>query len=195
MSNKEIFSFSINNEDSSNKKRVFIINGKGGIGKDTFVEMVKKYVLADNCSSIDEIRYIAEQLGWTGGKSNRDRKFLSDLKLLSSEYNNMPYQYLINRISHFYHSMYDDNDLLFLHIREPEEIYKVLDFCYSRDIDVNTILVKNSLCADTFYGNEADDNVNMIEYDYEVDNCGTLEDLELEAKKFLNLFNIRFKER
>ena len=109
---------------NSNKK-IFIINGKGGSGKDTFVENVDKYVPTDNYSSIESIKQVAELLGWDGGKSDKDRKFLSDLKKLSSDYNDMPYTDILHYISCFLTSMYNEDELLFVHIREPKEIEKV----------------------------------------------------------------------
>ena len=65
-------------------KQVFIINGSGGVGKDTFVELVSKVfnLSVMNFSSVDKVKEIARIIGWTGGKTEKDRKFLSDLKLL-----------------------------------------------------------------------------------------------------------------
>ena len=62
------------------KKQVFIINGSGGVGKDTFVELVSENFLLPvmNFSSVDKVKEVARIIGWTGGKSEKDRKFLSD---------------------------------------------------------------------------------------------------------------------
>ena len=65
-------------------KEIIIINGSGGVGKDTFIAMCDKYTYTKNYSSVDEIKCVARQLGWNGGKTEKDRKFLSDLKLLTS---------------------------------------------------------------------------------------------------------------
>ena len=80
------------------KRQVFIINGSGGVGKDLFIEMISfvesrilnKHIGIGNYSSISKVKEIAEIVGWTGAKTEKDRKFLSDLKLLTTEYNNMP---------------------------------------------------------------------------------------------------------
>ena len=72
-----------------NPKQIFILNGSGGVGKDLFVNMVKTSVnkfspyRVWNYSSIDKVKAIATQIGWSGGKTEKDRKFLSDLKVLT----------------------------------------------------------------------------------------------------------------
>lgn len=178
-----------------NEKQVFIINGKGGVGKDTFVKMVNGYIGSVNYSSVDYIKYIASKMGWNGEKDAKSRKFLSDLKQLSTEYNDMPYRDILEYISFFFNSMYSDEVLLFLHIREPQEIQRVLDFCYKHDIKAHSVLVKNDKIEHIEYGNIADDNVtDNIDYDFVVDNSGSLDDLDNEARIFLNHFKIEFDE-
>ena len=61
-------------------KNIIVINGTGGSGKDTFVEYVSKYAKVYNFSSVDKVKEIAKLIGWTGTKTDKDRKFLSDLK-------------------------------------------------------------------------------------------------------------------
>ena len=71
-----------------NEKVKIIINGCGGVGKDTFVDYCRIFANITNISSVDKIKEAAKILGWNGGKAEEDRKFLSDLKLLSTGYNN-----------------------------------------------------------------------------------------------------------
>lgn len=175
---------------NSNKK-IFIINGKGGSGKDTFVENVNKYVPTDNYSSIESIKQVAELLGWDGGKSDKDRKFLSDLKKLSSDYNDMPYTDILHYISYFLTSMYNEDELLFVHIREPKEIEKVRSFYENNGIYINTIYIHNNRLINKTYHNDADDNVVNYKYDYYVDNSGSIDDLDKEVREFIKSFQIR----
>ena len=86
-------------------KQVFIINGSGGVGKDTFVDLVdhnlshKYRYLTMNFSSVDKVKKVAEIIGWdVYSKTEKDRKFLSDLKLLCTEYNDMPFNDIVYRI-------------------------------------------------------------------------------------------------
>lgn len=49
-------------------KQVFIINGSGGVGKDTFVELVSRYVGCRNFSSVEEVKHFAEKMIKKGDK-------------------------------------------------------------------------------------------------------------------------------
>ena len=64
-------------------KHIFIINGSGGVGKDTFVglvstqlnDMLKKFHTVINFSSVDKVKEIAKEIGWDGKKTEKNRKF------------------------------------------------------------------------------------------------------------------------
>lgn len=113
-------------------KQIFIINGSGGVGKDTFVDLVsielndimKRFHTVINFSSVDKLKQIAKEIGWNGEKTEKDRKFLSDLKELTSQYCDMSFQSMTEKVNEF---MSDENSIfLFLHIREPEEIARAV---------------------------------------------------------------------
>ena len=104
-------------------KQIVIINGTGGCGKDTFVSFVSKYKRVYNFSSIDKVKEIAKLIGWDGGKTDKDRKFLSDLKKLTTEYNDMAFNSIKDAINIFKNS---DDEIMFIHIREPEEIKRAV---------------------------------------------------------------------
>ena len=166
-------------------KQVFIINGSGGVGKDTFVELVstelnnslKKFHTVVNFSSVDKVKEIAREIGWEGGKSEKDRKFLSDLKLLSGEYCDMPFESMRNKVIEFHKNM--DSLLLFLHIREPEEILRA-----SKEFNAKTDLItRNSVKHIT--SNMADENVFNYDYDFVIKNDGAISDFREKAREFL----------
>ena len=100
-------------------KHIFIINGCGGVGKDTFVKLVseeldktmKKLHTVTNFSSVDKVKELAKKIGWKGEKSERDRKFLSDLKILVSDYSDMPFQSMKEKVKIFKMDM--ANQILF----------------------------------------------------------------------------------
>ena len=106
------------------KKEIIIINGTGACGKDTFVEFTQKYGKVYNFSSIDIIKELAKLAGWSGTKTEKDRKFLSDLKKLTTEYNDLAFHSIEKAIAYFQKNDNKDN-IMFIHIREPEEIKKV----------------------------------------------------------------------
>ena len=90
-------------------------------GKDTFVSLVRECMeerlnqnnLVDNFSSVDKVKEIAKIIGWDGKKTEKDRKFLSDLKLLCTEYNNMPFKSMQEKVEEFKN---DGAKFLFLNI-------------------------------------------------------------------------------
>ena len=95
-------------------KKVIVINGRGGVGKDTLCEFAAKRYKVMNISSITPIKELAMQIGRDGAKDLRSRKFLSDLKQLTSEYNDYPNNYLLRKCREFEKSEYE---LLFVHSR------------------------------------------------------------------------------
>lgn len=162
-----------------------MINGSGGVGKDTFVEFVseemnaklKRFHTVWNFSSVDKIKDIAKEIGWDGGKSERDRKFLSDLKMLASEYNDMPFESMKIKVHEF---LNDENAVfLFLHIREPCEIQRAVQWFSAKSI----LIVRDEVARIT--SNEADRNVRNYSYDLMIINNGELEDLREYAKEFV----------
>lgn len=166
-------------------KQIFIINGSGGVGKDTFVELVsaelndilKKFHTVINFSSVDKVKDIAKEIGWTGEKSEKDRKFLSDLKILTSEYCDMPFESIKSKVAEFMKD--EESRFLFLHIREPKEIARAV-----KEFDAKTLLIiRNSVKHIT--SNMADENVFNYNYDFIIDNSGTKEELNGKAKDFV----------
>lgn len=146
---------------------IFVINGSAESGKDTLCDLVADRYLSyyvNKTSSIDIIKSVARRLGWDGNKDDKSRKFLSDLKFLSSEYNDLPFEYT-DKIA----KEASDMDILFVHIREPKEITKFI----SSNPTAKSILVKRKGVNVPL--NEADQGVNDYNYDYVVLNYGDLE--------------------
>ena len=116
-------------------KWIFIINGPAGAGKDTFIQAVTNalnehthlYETVVNFSSIDKVKEIAKLIGWTGGKSERERKFLHELKMLSEEYYDLPFQSMKEVVNKFIDESNTSSIFLFLHIREPENIARAAE--------------------------------------------------------------------
>lgn len=161
-------------------KKVFIINGSGGCGKDTFVKFVSKCVPTMNYSSVQPIKNIAKHLGWNFEKTDKSRKMLSELKKIATEYNDMPFEETKKKINYF---MNDETHIfLFIHIREPEEIQRVVN-AYKDDFEIKTILIKNDY-VEKISSNNSDKNVDNYDYDYVLPNNGTLDDLKETARLF-----------
>ncbi len=162
-----------------NMKTVYIINGRPRAGKDTFVSLFGKNIATENYSSVDPVKEIAKQVGWDGRKTEADRKFLSDLKKLLTEYNDFPFEKTKEEIGRFIEG---PAQALFIHIREPEEIQKTLNFCNREGIRARTVLVTNPRTDENPTSNTSDERVLLLKYDIIVKNSGTFEDLEHEAR-------------
>lgn len=162
------------------KKYIFITNGSGGCGKDTFATFLADIVPTVKYSSIDRIKSIAGYCGWKGQKAEKDRKFLSDLKCLTTEYNDMPFQSISERVDRFKH----DKKLvvMLIDIREPLEIERA-----KNAFGAATILIKRDSVA-PITSNMADANVNNYEYDFEIENNGTLEEFKETVEKFAEMY-------
>ena len=143
------------------KKVSIVINGAGGVGKDTLCDICSEHFKTFNISSITPIKEIASLCGWDGKKDDRARKFLSDMKRLMIEYNDYPTVWAKAKFDEF---MESDNEVMFLHVREPEEIEK---FVSITDRRAKTLLIRGGkrtrICA---FGNSSDDCVENYNYDY-----------------------------
>lgn len=145
-------------------------------GKDTFANILNEFIPTLKYSSIDRVKEIASLCGWDGGKSEKDRKFLSDLKILTSEYSNMPYLSIIKKYDDFLKD--DKHSVLLIDIREPKEIDKV-----KSALNAKTILINNSRVK-FIDSNMADANVFNYTYDYMIENNGTLDDFRKNIERF-----------
>lgn len=160
------------------EKRIIVINGSGGVGKDTFVEFCKEYSVIKNISSVDKVKDAAKILvGWNGEKDDKSRKLLSDLKKMSIDYNNYPLIYIGEQVRLFKKNK--KQNIMFIHIREIDEINKVKELFMAK-----TLLITNNRVK-KIKTNISDANVEMLKYDYYIENNGTLEELKQKAKKFV----------
>ena len=158
-------------------KNIIIINGTGGAGKDTFVGFCSEITKVRNVSTVDKVKEAAKILvGWNGEKDEVSRKLLVDLKQLSIAYNDAPTQYIIQQAEIFKNS---EENLMFVHIREAEEIEKA-----KKRLNAKTLLITNPRVK-LITSNDSDGKVNEYEYDYYIENDGTLEDLKKKAVQFI----------
>lgn len=163
------------------KKVAIVINGGGGVGKDTLCDLAAKHFKTINISTIDPIKELARMAGWRGEKTDKARKYLADLKALCVAYNNYPTEWALGVYNKF---LLDDTQILFVHIREPLEIEK---FVSATGGAAKTLLVRApSRQRATAYGNAADDSVENYSYDLYFSNDGTIEEAEIGFTELLN---------
>lgn len=157
-------------------KKIYITNGVGGCGKDTFANFLNELIPVMKYSSIDKVKGIARLCGWDGGKTEKDRKFLSDLKCLTTEYSEMPFEDLRYMVGVFRDKT--NVDVMLIDIREPAEIERA-----KKEFGAETILIVNPNIPH-IKSNMADKNVYEYEYDYKIMNNGTLEEFRETVKQF-----------
>lgn len=176
-------------------KIIFIINGTGGVGKDTFVKLYEKNiksrfknnVIVHNISTITPIRQMLEHcVDDINLRDEKTRQLLSSVKNALEEYNDYTTEYAAECIRGFIKST--EIGTLFIHLREPNLIDKLKDRC--KETIINTILIDKSN-VDGF-DNESDDidNIHNYRYDIDVINDTTIDDLEENAKYLIDcLYN------
>ncbi len=163
-------------------KKIIIINGSGGVGKDTFVEFCSEFAKVKNISSVDKVKEAAEILvGWNGEKDDKSRKLLVDLKQLSIDYNDYPMMYIKNEAEDFVAN--PEQQMMFVHIREISEIKKVKEI-----LKAKTLLITSSR-VEKILTNQSDANVDQYEYDNYIANDGSLDELREKAKQFVLMEN------
>lgn len=173
--------------------KIYILNGKAGSGKTTFFELIEEkchnYVF--NYSTVDLVKKVAYGCGWNGEKTPENRKFLSDLKDLLTEWNDVPYKDCLKEIKRITSlaDIYDvehDDWAIFIDCREPKEIQKFVD-----RLGAKTIFIDRKI-EDYNASNHADANVENFEYDIVINNNGTLEDLAAVAMNFIKTEGIKY---
>ena len=163
------------------KPLVVIINGAGGVGKDTICSVLRHHRNILVFSSIQPIKRIAYEIGWEGEKTDKARKMLSDLKDICTEYNDMPFHYMAEKLEL---ARTEPNvAIVIFHIREPQEIAKFRQYAKEQTYTCKTMLIRSER-AQQSYGNHADDNVENYPYDMVYQNDGTLENLDKDFMDF-----------
>lgn len=161
-------------------------------GKDQFCAycmdyMNQKGIKGGTISTIDLVKNIAAQLGWDGIKTPKDRKFLSDLKRLLTDWNDVPFTFIQNQIRETYlmftqkMKIPQDRIIFFVHSREPKEIER-----FKEVYGAVTLVIRRENIEQLEQSNDSDANVLNYKYDYTINNDKGLDELQLEAMKFVD---------
>lgn len=183
------------------RTKVVIINGKPQSGKDTFCKYAQGYCDDDESantliiSSVDPLKEMLTQLGWDGTKTDKIRDMLMDMKQLWVQNQDGPTMFLFNNILEFYKACTGEDNIVFVHIREPEEIKKLVNALTgfeSMGIDVISLLVIREGGEDTpnqpAETRRSDDEalINSYEYDVTINNDEDLIKLQELAVEFVD---------
>ena len=162
------------------EKIAVVINGVGGCGKDTLVSIISEKYKIKNTSSITPVVEVAKFCGWDGVKTDESRKFLSDLKKLLTDFNEFSLNYLLREQEEF---LTTDEDIMFIHIREPHEIEKFLRVTKCKTYTL--LVTPREELIGKVYGNSSDDDVANYKYDLVFHNDKPLEIIETEWIDFV----------
>lgn len=183
------------------RTKVVIINGKPQSGKDTFCKYAQGYCDDDESantliiSSVDPLKEMLTQLGWDGTKTDKIRDMLMDMKQLWVQNQDGPTMFLFNNILEFHKACTGEDNIVFVHIREPEEIKKLVNALTgfeSMGIDVISLLVIRKGGEDTpnqpVETRRSDDEalINSYEYDVTINNDEDLIKLQELAAEFVD---------
>lgn len=183
------------------RTKVVIINGKPQSGKDTFCKYAQGYCDDDESantliiSSVDPLKEMLTQLGWDGTKTDKIRDMLMDMKQLWVQNQDGPTMFLFNNILEFHKTCTGEDNIVFVHIREPEEIKKLVNALTgfeSMGIDVISLLVIREGGEDTpnqpAETRRSDDEalINSYEYDVTINNDEDLIKLQELAAEFVD---------
>ena len=183
------------------RTKVVIINGKPQSGKDTFCKYAQGYCDDDESantliiSSVDPLKEMLTQLGWDGTKTDKIRDMLMDMKQLWVQNQDGPTMFLFNNILEFHKACTGEDNIVFVHIREPEEIKKLVNALTgfeSMGIDVISLLVIRKGEEDTpsqpAETRRSDDEelINSYEYDVTINNDEDLIKLQELAAEFVD---------
>lgn len=172
--------------------KVVVVNGAPGCGKTTFENICDKYIndlpigyfeygkysYTLILSTIDFVKKIAKECGWNGEKSLKNRKFLSDLKDLLTDWGDVPFKDIKKHIDR--ECQLGLNTIVFVDCREPQEIQKLKDY-----FNATTVLIRRPGDTDTQTSNHADSEVFNYNYDLTIWNNSDIIGLEKKAKEFI----------
>lgn len=166
--------------------KYLIVNGVPRSGKDTFCEMCLKQLNGRGTviSTVDFVKEVATFCGWDGEKSPRNRKFLSDLKDLLTEWAQVPYNDVIKKAEAFADDLkvngVEGEPVIFVMCREPAEIKR-----FEELVGAKSILVHRTEMENLEQSNHADSEVFNHSYHIEIYNDSSLETLEMLSTEFL----------
>lgn len=161
-------------------RKIFILNGVHSTGKDTFVKYINDFgINAFHTSYVDFTRFmLSEARIDVKNKTDKMRKLLCDVNTALEEYDDIPFKDCCE-IANDFNKNWIDDDWLIIDCREPKKIERL-----KQKLNAKTIFIKSDkkITAD----NSADKAVaEDYEYDYIIDNTGSLDDLKNNTMEFI----------
>ena len=173
------------------KVKIYIINGMGRAGKDTFAQYVNEAIVqltnhersVFKLSTIDWPKEVCKFAGWDGySKSDKDRKFMSDINLALEAWDDSPLCRTLDRIIGNFEVL--EHGFFFVDLREPYRIERFKKMCQGEGFQVFTVFITRP-DIDTITSNAGDaSTLEPYDYDFYIENNGTLYDFQQKAHEF-----------
>ena len=152
-------------------EKLFVINGYATVGKDSFVRSYSLSTNVVNYSSIALVKRIGQLCGIDpNDKSEKNRRWWSDMKIFLTMHGDIPFKDVVREITKAEKRL--DKVSVFIHVREAYDIKKLKE-AYPDSI---ALLIKNDRVKPVT-SNAGDAGVLDYEYDIEVSNNGTIDEL------------------
>ena len=166
---------------------LIFVNGQPRAGKDTTIGFLRQSlrrhgILSDEFSSIEPVREMLEKAGFDlSQKTEADRKLLSVIGDATEEHSAFRTSHCIFRTNLLFDRAQAEGmgAIMFLHTREPKTIEKLR--MTAGDIPSATVFVKSDRAV--LANNPSDAGVFDMEYDFTIENNGTLDDLQGQCAK------------
>lgn len=158
--------------------QVFVLNGSPTSGKNTFVEM-----LPCESAHYSYVDFTRDMLDYKGidykAKTGKERILLESINNALEEFDDIPFKDCCDLTKDFLGGSLEC-EYLFVDIRKPKNIKRFLnEFKGARAVYVDN---KKPISFVTV----SDSQVADYEYDFYIDNSGSLEDLQREADRFIS---------
>ena len=183
------------------RTKVVIINGAPGAGKDSFAKLAQAYCNNYECanvlnlSSVDPIKDVLEGFGWDGNKDDIARNIISDIKKIWINAQNGPTTFMLYNILEWHKQHAEEDNIIFCHIREPEEIWKLKNILSGMDeigIEVMTMFIMRAgntvdeCNTDNIRDSDNPKLISQFPYDRIIYNDGDLPQLDEKVYEFIN---------
>lgn len=165
-------------------KTIYIINGFPRSGKDTFMDRcVLQFsecgFITKKHSTVDTVKTIATLMGWNGEKTTENREMLSELKDFYTKYFDGPLKEIQNLM------LDTPVDILFVAMREPEEIRKTCEWGNLVGIKVRPILIRGTR-EERDHNSHSDIKVLDFDYGLVFNNDSSIEDFHKKIDSFVD---------
>ena len=173
-------------------KTVIILNGKPRSGKDTAIKMMQDLLMVAKVpvewfSSIDPVRDMLTNAKFDlSQKTQADRDLMAEVGDAVEKHSGYRSKMCVFKVLDFFEA-HPDSAVMFLHVREKlviDRVKQMLAGWPTGPYAVTTIFLNSPHGIDVT-SNAADRDVHLVDYDHQIDNTGSLDDLARACDRML----------